>query len=74
MGQLILTVAGQYCMPAEGVQLTPKSHLLTTAETLTLAQLFVKQGVTKIRLTGGEPLVNKDVIHIVGKTNILKLA
>ncbi len=55
----------QYCMPEEGVQLSPKSDLLSTQEVLKLAKLFADQGVTKIRLTGGEPLVRPDVIDIV---------
>ncbi|ETE65458.1 Molybdenum cofactor biosynthesis protein 1, partial [Ophiophagus hannah] len=38
----------QYCMPEEGVQLTPKSELLSTQEIITLAGLFVKEGVDKI--------------------------
>ncbi len=53
-----------YCMPAEGVQLSPRSHIMNYDEVFALAKLFVKHGVTKIRLTGGEPLVRKDV-HIV---------
>ncbi|KAM7117568.1 molybdenum cofactor biosynthesis protein 1 isoform 2-T2 [Ciconia maguari] len=57
----------QYCMPEEGVQLTPKSELLTTQEIITLARLFVKEGVEKIRLTGGEPLIRPDVVDIVGQ-------
>ncbi|XP_050804484.1 LOW QUALITY PROTEIN: molybdenum cofactor biosynthesis protein 1 [Gopherus flavomarginatus] len=57
----------QYCMPEEGVQLTPKSELLTTQEIITLARLFVKEGVDKIRLTGGEPLIRPDVVDIVGQ-------
>lgn len=59
--------AGQYCMPEEGVPLTPKADLLTTEEILTLARLFVKEGVDKIRLTGGEPLIRPDVVDIVGE-------
>lgn len=54
-------------MPSEGVKLTPKSHLLTTDEVVHLAQLFVNEGVTKIRLTGGEPTTRKDLVDIVGK-------
>lgn len=54
-------------MPEEGVQLTPKSELLTTQEIITLARLFVKEGVEKIRLTGGEPLIRPDVVDIVGE-------
>ncbi|NXN22690.1 MOCS1 protein, partial [Nycticryphes semicollaris] len=57
----------QYCMPEEGVQLTPKSELLTAQEIITLAKLFVKEGVDKIRLTGGEPLIRPDVVDIVGQ-------
>ncbi|CAH0388227.1 unnamed protein product [Bemisia tabaci] len=52
-------------MPAEGVKLTEKSRLLTSDEIIKLASLFVQEGVTKIRLTGGEPTVCKDIIHIV---------
>ncbi|XP_031436862.1 molybdenum cofactor biosynthesis protein 1 isoform X2 [Clupea harengus] len=55
----------QYCMPEEGVKLTPRSQLLSTEEVLTLARLFVQEGVDKIRLTGGEPLIRPDVLHII---------
>jgi cyclic pyranopterin phosphate synthase len=54
-------------MPEEGVPLTPKADLLTTEEILTLTRLFVKEGVNKIRLTGGEPLIRPDVVNIVGE-------
>lgn len=50
-----------YCMPAEGIPLSPKSHIMTFDEIYTIAKTFVENGVTKIRLTGGEPLVRKDV-------------
>lgn len=49
----------QYCMPAEGVVLSPRSHILTFEEIERLARLFVSLGIDKIRLTGGEPLVRK---------------
>ncbi|XP_078225231.1 molybdenum cofactor biosynthesis protein 1 isoform X2 [Callithrix jacchus] len=62
----------QYCMPEEGVQLTPKANLLTTEEILTLARLFVKEGVDKIRLTGGEPLIRPDVVDIVAQLQQLE--
>jgi len=54
-------------MPEEGVQLAPKAHLLSDDEIIRLAEMFVKQGVTKIRLTGGEPTVRKGVVELVGK-------
>ncbi|XP_020014571.2 molybdenum cofactor biosynthesis protein 1 isoform X2 [Castor canadensis] len=62
----------QYCMPEEGVPLTPKADLLTTEEILTLTRLFVKEGVNKIRLTGGEPLIRPDVVNIVGFHKVME--
>lgn len=53
-----------YCMPDEGVPLTPSSSLLTTEEILRLATIFVARGVTKVRLTGGEPFVRPDFMDI----------
>jgi len=50
-----------YCMPEEGIQLSPKSHIMTFDEIYTIAKTFVDNGVTKIRLTGGEPLARKNV-------------
>lgn len=54
----------QYCMPAEGVELTPNSQLLSRGEIVRLANLFVSSGVDKIRLTGGEPTIRKDIEDI----------
>lgn len=62
-----------YCMPEEGVELAPKSHLMTYEEILAIATIFVEMGVKKIRLTGGEPLVRKDanvIIEALGKLPI----
>ncbi len=55
----------QYCMPAEGVPLKAHAEILTFEEIERIAALFVRAGVTKIRLTGGEPLVRKDVEEVV---------
>lgn len=52
-------------MPEEGVPLSPDGQLLTAAEIERLARLFVAEGITKIRLTGGEPMVRKDIVDIV---------
>lgn len=62
----------QYCMPAEGVDLTPSPKLLTHNEILRLANLFVTSGVDKIRLTGGEPTVRKDIHDICSNLSSLK--
>ena len=53
-------------MPEEGVSLTPSSRLLSSEEVVRLARLFASQGVDKIRLTGGEPLIRKDIVEVVG--------
>lgn len=49
-----------YCMPPEGVDLSPKEQYMTSEEIIGIASEFVKMGVRKIRLTGGEPLIRKD--------------
>lgn len=54
-----------YCMPEEDYDFTPASRLMQADEIETLAKIFVEQGVTKIRLTGGEPLVRKDAAKII---------
>jgi len=54
-----------YCMPEEDYDFTPASRLMQPDEVLSLARLFVAQGVKKIRLTGGEPLVRKDAAEII---------
>ncbi|XP_050934029.1 LOW QUALITY PROTEIN: molybdenum cofactor biosynthesis protein 1 [Lates calcarifer] len=62
----------QYCMPEEGIKLTPRGQLLSTSEVLTLARLFVQEGVDKIRLTGGEPLIRPDVVDIIAELRKLE--
>lgn len=52
-------------MPEEGVELSPSGHILTNDEVVRLARLFVKSGVTKIRLTGGEPTIRKGISDII---------
>ena len=54
-----------YCMPEEDYVFTPASKLMQLDEIETLAKIFVAQGVNKIRLTGGEPLVRKDAADII---------
>ncbi|KPJ16081.1 Molybdenum cofactor biosynthesis protein 1 [Papilio machaon] len=55
----------QYCMPAEGVPLTPKPDLLTKEELYRLVNVFASLGVHKIRLTGGEPTLRSDLAEII---------
>jgi GTP 3',8-cyclase len=53
-----------YCMPERQVFL-PKSDVLTLEELHDLAMGFIDRGITKLRLTGGEPLVRRDVIDLI---------
>ena len=59
-------------MPESGVDLTEKSKLLSSDELIKVAKIFVDEGVKKIRLTGGEPLVRPDVIDIIAKLKALE--
>ncbi|KAF1980002.1 molybdenum cofactor biosynthesis prote [Bimuria novae-zelandiae CBS 107.79] len=61
-----------YCMPEEGVPLSPAAHMLTTPEIFYLSSLFVSQGVTKIRLTGGEPTVRRDIVPLMQSIGSLR--
>lgn len=54
-----------YCMPEEDYEFTPHSRLMQPSEIELLAKIFVENGVNKIRLTGGEPLVRKDAADII---------
>ncbi len=54
-----------YCMPAENVQFKPRSEILDFEEFVRLARVVARMGVTKLRLTGGEPLVRSDLPRLV---------
>ncbi|MBX5448490.1 GTP 3',8-cyclase MoaA [Thermogemmatispora sp.] len=56
-----------YCMPAEGLPWLKKAEILTYEEIERLARLAVRMGIEQIRLTGGEPLVRRDVPELVRK-------
>lgn len=54
----------QYCMPAEGVPKRSHSDILSVEECVEIAQAAADCGVTKVRLTGGEPLVRRGILDI----------
>jgi cyclic pyranopterin phosphate synthase len=54
-----------YCMPAEGLPWMPRSEMLTDEELLRVIGLFVRDGVTQVRLTGGEPLLRRSLVDLV---------
>jgi cyclic pyranopterin phosphate synthase len=55
----------QYCMPEEEYTWLPREDLLTFEEISTLVDAFTALGVEKVRLTGGEPLLRRDVATLV---------
>ncbi|OPZ90817.1 MAG: Cyclic pyranopterin monophosphate synthase 1 [bacterium ADurb.Bin425] len=62
----------RYCMPSEGLQWKKREELLSFEEIERLAAIFVGMGVTKIRLTGGEPMLRRDFPDLVAKLAGLK--
>ena len=64
-----------YCMPAdiygEDYAFLPRRHWLTAGELKRVAGVFMQLGVTKLRLTGGEPLLRRDIVDIVAKLSSL---
>ena len=55
-----------YCMPAEGLPWLPKPDMLTDEELVRVVALFVRDGITQVRLTGGEPLLRRSLVDVVG--------
>lgn len=56
-----------YCMPEQGINYLPKHHLMSYEELLRSAQVLADLGINKIRITGGEPFVRKDLIFFLEK-------
>ena len=54
-----------YCMPEEGLEWLPKSEILTFEEIGRLVEVAISLGITKVRLTGGEPLLRKNLDRLV---------
>lgn len=54
-----------YCMPEEGLEWLSRKELMTYEEMLHVCSLLVTMGIDKIRITGGEPFVRKDIMHFL---------
>jgi len=61
-----------YCMPLDEYEWIDKKEILSFEEITRVARLFVRAGVEKIRLTGGEPLVRRDVESLVAELSQLE--
>ncbi len=58
-----------YCMPMRGLSFVPNDELLSPTEIATVARAAVETGFHKVRLTGGEPTLRRDIVEIVSLLN-----
>jgi molybdenum cofactor biosynthesis protein A len=56
-----------YCMPHEGIDFLPKNQVLSFEEMLRLMTLLAEMGISKVRITGGEPFIRKDLMLFLEK-------
>lgn len=61
-----------YCMPENGIDFSPKSMLMTYEEMLLGMQILSEMGITKVRITGGEPFVRNGLINFLEKLSFIK--
>ncbi|MEL4306651.1 GTP 3',8-cyclase MoaA [Joostella sp. CR20] len=61
-----------YCMPEEGIDFAKRTDLFSMVELCRLSRIMVAQGISKIRLTGGEPFVRKDIMTLIRHLAILE--
>ena len=54
-----------YCMPEEGLESIPHEEILTYEEILRICEIVSELGIRKIKITGGEPLVRKDIVNLI---------
>ncbi|QGN57214.1 GTP 3',8-cyclase MoaA [Nostocoides sp. HKS02] len=62
----------RYCMPAEGLPWLAKPEMLTDDELVRIVAVFVGLGVQQVRLTGGEPLLRRSLVDVVGRIAALR--
>ena len=58
-----------YCMPEEGIKFKSKDKILSKEEVFRILQITTEMGVSKIRFTGGEPLLRKDILDLIKFAN-----
>ncbi len=61
-----------YCMPEEGIPLISHEEILTYEEILRIVRVFATEGISKVRLTGGEPLVRKGIVDFIHSLSQIK--
>ena len=55
----------RYCMPPEGITCLPMHEILSYEEIVHLCEIFAKLGIRKVKITGGEPFVRKNICHLI---------
>ena len=60
-----------YCMPKEAMEWQPKGEILTYEEIVTLAEVFVSLGISKLRVTGGEPMLRRDIEKLIARLAVI---
>lgn len=60
-----------YCMPEEGIDYVPRNELMSYEEMLRIVQVMVSMGIEKIRITGGEPFLRRDMMDFLGEISRL---
>lgn len=55
----------KYCMPENGIKPLRHEDILSFEEIVSFTKIAVEKGIDKVRLTGGEPLVRKDIVHLI---------
>lgn len=63
----------RYCMPEEGIPLISHREILTYEEILRIVNIFAKEGISKVRITGGEPLVRKGIVEFISCLSKIEL-
>lgn len=61
-----------YCMPPEGIELAGPDQILRYEEILRVVRIAAKHGVTKVRVTGGEPLVRKGIVEFISDMSAIE--
>jgi len=61
-----------YCMPKEGLPFFPTDKVLSQDEIVQMIENFAEMGISKVRITGGEPLLRTDVVDIVRRIKAVK--
>lgn len=62
----------KYCMPEKGISKLKHDDILSLEEIYELIEIFAQLGITKIRFTGGEPLIRKGIVDLIQKVSSLK--